>query len=93
MKSFSTFIENRDIFADPVVLNFKGRDKYQTIKGGFWSIVAYILVLWLSFELLQRWVTHDEPIISTYEKFATPDQSYDLKEYNYRVYMSMTSNG
>ena len=41
-----------DIFGGPVVLNFRGADRYQTIRGGIIGILVYALMSFLSFELL-----------------------------------------
>ena len=40
-----------DIFGGPVVLNFRGSDRYRTTRGGIIAICVYAFVSFLSFEL------------------------------------------
>ena len=42
-------IQNQDIFAEPVSLNFEGRDSYQTTFGGIVTILLYVCMFIYSF--------------------------------------------
>ena len=63
MKKFSSFIQGFDIHAEPVTLNFRGKDKYQSVIGGLISLITYILVFLFSYALIYKWLTHADPTI------------------------------
>ena len=41
------FITNRDMFGQPVSLNYKGQDTYKTIPGGLLSLlILFVLIMY-----------------------------------------------
>ena len=70
MKSVINKITDLDNFAPAVTLNFRGKDRFKTTRGGIITIVSYIAVLILGIELLERWITLKDPVIAQYEIFG-----------------------
>ena len=69
-----------DIFGGPVVLNFRGSDRYRTTRGGIIAIFVYAYVSFLSFELFLRFYLQTDPEIKTYEIFSEQGHNVYLRE-------------
>ena len=49
MQSAGDFIKDRDLYGQPITLNYQGSDSYQTIPGGLLSMILLISVLAYTF--------------------------------------------
>ena len=86
-------VQSLDNYGTGVSLNFRGQDRYKTTRGGLITIISYIVVLLLGFELVQRWVTRQDPVVSSYEVFGETYGKYDLKEnYQHIMIINMKKN-
>ena len=56
-----------DAFAKPVQVNFRGRERFATMRGGFLTILVYLATTWFSFSLLIRFIHRVDPEIQNYE--------------------------
>jgi predicted small integral membrane protein len=68
MGRLNEIILDQDVYARPVNLNFRGRDRFATTRGGLLSIMVYITGAWLGLALLERFYSQVDPIISVYDK-------------------------
>ena len=68
MEKIRTFIVDQDIFAQSISLNFRGRDKFATLRGGLITLLTYFLSVWLGIELFTRFYLQLDPVVQEYEK-------------------------
>ena len=47
---------NMDAFAKPVQLNFRGRERFATVRGGLLTILVYAASAWFSLSLFIRFI-------------------------------------
>ena len=73
IKKVSSKIADLDNFGPTVALNFRGKDRFKTTRGGLITIVSYLVVLLLAMELIERWFTRKDPVIASYEVFGHPE--------------------
>ena len=67
MNYIGTKLKDLDSFGRPVTLNFRGNDRYKTVRGGLITLLSYLCALLLSMSIIERWYTRLDPVISTYE--------------------------
>ena len=79
MKSIKNFIVGYDDFADPVILNFRGRHRFQTLRGGLTKIASLCLLIFLSIFFVLRWINWESPVISSYTRNWNYDGDVDLE--------------
>lgn len=73
-------ILNVDVFAKPVQLNFRGRERFATIRGGILTLLVYFATAYLSFALLDNFIYQRDPVIQTYDMRLEPDEVLHLED-------------
>ena len=56
-------ITDLDNLNGPVTLNFRGKDRFKTLRGGILTLAIYLCVLLLSLSLIERWLTRNDPVV------------------------------
>ena len=54
---------DQDAFAKPVYLNFRGRDRYATARGGVLTLIVYLVSIFASWNLFSKLITKRDPLI------------------------------
>ena len=52
----------------PIVANFRGRERFKTLRGGLVTLASLIVLFAFSWTLVTRWLDHQEPVITTYTR-------------------------
>ena len=78
MERFSIALTSVDAFARKISLNFGGNDSHKTLRGGFITVLVYMITLWQSLALVSQLVNQTEPTISTYDVPYNPVEPVDL---------------
>ena len=86
----SRFIRSRDAFGHPIQLTYKGRESYNSVLGGIFTLMAQTLTGVLIVTALQEIIFMDDPHIINYSKPLSPSRREQLlpvgfKKYNYVV--------
>ena len=55
-RQIADFFVEKDIYGQPVTVNYRGRDAFKTKLGAFCSIVTYALILFNTVQLCLQWV-------------------------------------
>ena len=76
MDRLNNFITDSDIYARSVHLNFRGRDKFGTTRGGLLTILTYVTAAYCGLGLFDRFYSQVDPVISQYEKDLNPKKEY-----------------
>ena len=71
--SLTALLRNRDAFGHPIGVYFNGEDSYQTLLGGFMTLVAQILTFVLITQAIQEIIGMEEPVVTMYENFLDAD--------------------
>ena len=77
MKYFSNFIQDHDIFGEPISMRYKGKTQYQTIPGGICTLLTTIVVAYYTIEQMIQLVEKSDPtmvrntIYHSSEEFGT----------------------
>ena len=80
MKKFGETLSGLDSFGEQVALNFRGKNTFQTKRGGFLTLGIYVIVLWQVLELIGDLYNYEDPKISTYETSKIPEGVKSLSE-------------
>ena len=59
----SSILASMDYFADPVMLNFRGRESFKTACGGMITIIVAAFASFLSYMTFEQMVMLQEPTI------------------------------
>ena len=90
---FSQFISNMDAFGSTINLNFRGKERFQTMRGGILTILIYIMTIWQMSIRALLFYQQVDPKISTYETSYLADQPLNLLEYNQQIRFAINNNG
>ena len=56
-----------DIFGPVIGLNFRGRSRFKTLRGGLLTILLNVVAFYQSMNLLMQLYTQEDPKISVHE--------------------------
>ena len=72
--------------------NIKGKDRVNTILGGFLSIILYMIIFMYSMFKFTHMVTHENPNITGYDiEDGLSETEVNLNEHNFRMAFTIES--
>ena len=81
MNRISNFIRGFDSYGEPINVNYRGSNSYQTLLGGFLSIMVLTLVTLFTIVKTQQLILRASPTITTIEEvvsYLTDDEKFNL---------------
>ena len=66
LKFLSNAFRSIDTFGEPVAVNYRGKTKYQSKIGAFFTVLAYIIISFVIITKGRQLFNKDEPTIKQY---------------------------
>ena len=80
MERLKKSILDTDAFGKPVLLNFRKRDRFTTIRGGLLTIVVYLCSSYFGFNLMKQLIYRQDPTIQAYDMRLDHDEELQMSE-------------
>ena len=69
-----------DAFGKPVLMNFRGRDRFTTIRGGLLTIVVYLCSSYFGYNLVNQLIYRQDPTIQEFDMRLDHNEEFQLSE-------------
>ena len=90
MQRMKTSCVNIDTFGRPVMMNYRGKDKFKTCRGSCITFIIYLVVLFEAETLFVKFITQTDPDYMQYEISRVPFESYNLRKFHQQIQFEVT---
>ena len=76
MERLKESILDLDAFGKPVLLNFRKRDRFTTIRGGLLTLLVYLFSSFFGYNLINQLIYRQDPTIQAYDMRLDHDEEF-----------------
>ena len=78
ISTFARKIRALDVFGHAIKVNYKGQEAYNSVLGGIFTLIMYVLTIVLVIRSVEEIVLMRDPVLREYSKLLNPEDRAEL---------------